>query len=270
VLAASALESTRILMNSRSRRFPEGVGASSGALGHYLMDHFTLESASGIIPSLKSSRRQPVGRPMGFIIPKYTNADPRYPDKRFLRGYYLAGDSRQQLYEHAFAMRGFGRELRQRIREEIPYMFTIYAQGEPLPRFENYVMIDPDVKDAWGVPVLRFHASYGENEFAMAKGMREKLGEIVDALKLENRSPLPERLSIFGKNIHEAGTARMGNDPKKSVVNRFNQVHDAPNVFVTDGACFVTQGCYEPTLTIMALSARAADYIASEYLRKQG
>ena len=148
-------------------------------------------------------------------------------------------------------------------------MFTIYAQGEPLPRYENYVTLDPEVKDAWGIPVLRFHASYGENEHAMAKGMREKLGEIVDALKLENRSPLPERLSIFGKNIHEAGTARMGNDPKKSVVNRFNQVHDAPNVFVTDGACFVTQGCYEPTLTIMALSARAADYIASEYLGKQ-
>jgi len=269
VLAASALESTRILMNSRSRRFPQGVGASSGVLGHYLMDHFTLESASGIIPSLQSARRQPVGRPMGFIIPKYTNADPRFPDKRFLRGYYLAGDSRQQLYEHAFAMRGFGRELRRKIREEIPYMFTIYAQGEPLPRYDNYVKLDPEARDAWGIPVLRFHASYGENELAMAKAMREKLGEIVDALKLENRSPLPDRLSIFGKNIHEAGTARMGNDPKKSVVNRFNQVHDAPNVFVTDGACFVTQGCYEPTLTIMALSARAADYIASEYLGKQ-
>lgn len=268
VLAASALESTRILMNSRSSRFPQGVGASSGVLGHYLMDHFTLESASGTIPSLMSSRRQPVGRPMGFIIPKYTNADPRFSDKRFLRGYYLAGDSRQQLYEHGYAARGFGKELRRRIREEIPYMFTIYAQGEPLPRYDNHVTLNPNVKDAWGVPVLHFHASYGENDLAMAKGMREKLGEIVDALKLENRSPIPERLSIFGKNIHEAGTARMGNDPKKSVVNRFNQVHDAPNVFVTDGACFVTQGCYEPTLTIMALSARAADYIASEYLKQ--
>lgn len=133
VLAASALESTRILMNSRPPCFPHGVGRSSGVLGHYLMDHFTLESASGVIPRLKPSQRQQVGRPMGFIIPKYTNADPRFPDKRFLRGYYLAGDSRQQLYEHAFAMRGFGRGLRQRIREEISYMFTIYAQGEPCP-----------------------------------------------------------------------------------------------------------------------------------------
>jgi choline dehydrogenase-like flavoprotein len=268
VLAASALESTRILLNSRSRRFPEGVGASSGALGHYLMDHFTMESASGIIPTLKSSHREAVGRPMGFIVPKYVNADPRFSDKRFLRGYYLAGDSRQELYNYAYGMRGFGNELRRKIREEIPYMFSLYAQGEPLPRYENYVTLDRDVKDAWGIPALRFHASYGENELAMAKAMRDKLGEIVDTLKLENRSPLPERLSIFGKNIHETGTARMGNDPKKSVLNRYNQVHDARNVFVTDGACFVTEGCYEPTLTIMALSARAGDYIASEYLRK--
>ena len=147
-------------------------------------------------------------------------------------------------------------------------MFTIYAQGEPLPRYDNYLALDPRVKDAWGVPTLRFRASYGENELVMAKAMGDKLGEIVDSLKLENPAPIPQRLSIFGKNIHEAGTARMGDDPKKSVVNRFNQVHDAPNVFVTDAACFVTQGCYEPTLTIMALSARAADYIASEYLRK--
>src|SRR5581483_8188385 len=197
VLAASALESTRILMNSRSPRFPEGVGASSGALGRYLMDHFTLESASGIIPSLHSSKRQPVGRPMGFIIPKYTNADPRYLDKRFVRGYYLAGDSRQQLYEHGYAMPGFGRDLRRKIREEIPYMFSIYAQGEMLPRYENHVTLDSRMKDAWGVPVLRFHAAYGENDLAMLKGMREKLGEIVDALKLENRSPLPDRPSII-------------------------------------------------------------------------
>ena len=139
----------------------------------------------------------------------------------------MAGDSRQQLYEHVFAMRGFGQDLRRRIREEIPYMFTIYAQGEPLPRYDNHVALDPDVKDAWGIPVLRTEANHGENELAMGKAMRDKLGEIVDALKLENRSPLPERLSIFGKSIHEAGTARMGNDPKRSVVNRFNQVHYA-------------------------------------------
>src|SRR5580700_7863401 len=112
VLAAGALESTRILLHSRSPRYPEGVGASSGTLGHYLMDHFTLEDGGGILPALKSSRREPIGRPAGYIIPKYVNADPRFRNKSFLRGYYLAGDSQQELYGHAFGLRGFGREFR--------------------------------------------------------------------------------------------------------------------------------------------------------------
>jgi choline dehydrogenase-like flavoprotein len=264
VLAAGALESTRILLNSRSPRYPEGVGASSGALGHYLMDHFTLEDGGGMIAALKSAQREPVGRPTGYIIPKYVNADPRFRNKDFLRGYYLAGDSQQELYGHAFGIQGFGREFRRKVSHEIPYHFGIYAQGECLPRYDNYVKLDPGRKDAWGIPVLHINASYGENENAMARAMHTRLNEILDAIKVGERQAPSEKLSVFGKNIHECGTARMGDDPKKSVVNRFNQVHDARNVFVTDGACFVTQGCYEPTLTIMAISARAADYIAAE------
>lgn len=267
VLAASALESTRILLNSRSPRFPEGVGGSSGVLGHYLMDHFTLEHGGGILPGLKSSRREPVGRPAGYIVPKYVNADPRFRNKDFLRGYYLAGDSQQELYGHAFGTGGFGREFRRKVSQEIPYRFGIYAQGECLPRHDNYVKLDAGKRDAWGIPVLHIHASYGENEHAMARAMHGQLSEILDALKVEELHVPSEKLSLFGKNIHECGTARMGNDPKKSVVNRFNQVHEVKNVFVTDGACFVTQGCYEPTLTIMAISARAADYIAAEHKR---
>jgi len=113
VVAASALESTRILLNSRSSRFPDGVGGESGALGHYLMDHFTLEDGGGIIPSLQSSRREPVGRPLGYIIPKYVNADPNFANKNFLRGYYLAGDSHQELYGHAKNIKGFGKGVSQ-------------------------------------------------------------------------------------------------------------------------------------------------------------
>jgi choline dehydrogenase-like flavoprotein len=143
------------------------------------------------------------------------------------------------------------------------------AQGECLPRYDNYVELDPEKKDAWGIPALRIHASYGENEHAMAKAMRQDIGSILDALKVKNPSPPNHDLSVFGKNIHECGTARMGNDPKKSVLNRYNQVHDAKNLFVTDGASFVTQGCYEPTLTIMAISARAADHIVDAYKKKQ-
>ena len=267
VLAASALESTRILLNSRSRRFPNGVGNSSGVLGHYLMDHTTLEDAGGLMPALASSTREPVGRPCGYIIPKYVNTSAAHPNKNFLRGYYFAGDGRQQLYEQAFSTPGFGREWRDKVRDHIPYSFSVYAQGECLPRYDNYVTLDPEMKDAWGIPALYIQASYGENELAMAKAMREHLGEIVDTLKLEERKPPRTALNIFGKNIHECGTARMGLDPKTSVLNTYNQVHDARNVFVTDGACFVTQGCWEPTLTIMAISARAADYIGEE-LRK--
>jgi choline dehydrogenase-like flavoprotein len=264
VLAASALESTRILLNSRSRRFPNGVGGSSGVLGHYLMDHFTVQGAGGELASLRSSQREPTGNPCGFLIPKYVNAvGPRNND--FLRGYRFDGDSRQQLYQHAASVPGFGKEWRNKVRQEIPYSFGMGAQGECLPRYDNYVALNPEKRDAWGIPILHINASYGENEHAMAKAMRQEIGEAFDALKVKNARPPRENLSAFGKNIHECGTARMGDDPKKSVLNRYNQVHDVKNVFVTDGAAFVTQGCYEPTLTIMAVSARAADYIAEEH-----
>jgi len=264
VLAASALESTRILLNSRSSRFPSGLGNSSSQLGHYLMDHTTLEGAGGFMPQFKSSQRQPRGTPCGFLIAKYVNAGKKV-NTNFLRGYRFDGDGSQELYGHAFGQAGFGPDWRRRVRLEIPYYFGITAQGECLPRYDNYVTLDPEKKDAWGIPALHVVASYGENEHAMAKAMRHDVLEILDAMKLENPRPPGERLSVFGKNIHECGTARMGNDPKKSVVNAFCQLHDAKNVFVTDGAVFVTQGCYEPTLTIMAISARAGDYIADEY-----
>jgi choline dehydrogenase-like flavoprotein len=264
ILAASALESTRILLNSRSSRFSRGLGNSSDQLGHYLMDHFTLEGAGGFLPQFKSSRREPRGNPCGFLIPKYVNASNQV-NKNFVRGYRFDGDGSQELYGHAFVLAGFGSDWRQKVRGEIPYYFGITAQGECLPRYENCVTLDPEKKDAWGIPALHISASYGENEHAMAKAMREHVMEIVDAMKVENPQPPGDALSVFGKNVHECGTARMGSDPRKSVVNGFGQLHDAKNVFVTDGSVFVTQGCYEPTLTIMAISARSAEYIAREY-----
>jgi choline dehydrogenase-like flavoprotein len=264
VLAASTLESTRILLNSRSRRFPNGVGNSSGVLGRYLMDHFTIEGAGGYLPFLQSSKREPTGNPAGFLIAKYVNVGSN-KNNHFLRGYRFDGDASQELYEQAFSIPGFGSHFRRRVREDIPYYFGMESQGECLPRYDNYVELEPERKDAWGIPVLRIHASYGENEHAMAKAMRHDIEEILDAMKVKDPQPPSATLSVFGKNIHECGTARMGNDPKTNVLNRFNQAHDVKNLFVTDGACFVTQGCYEPTLTIMAISARAADYIADEY-----
>jgi len=260
VLAAATLESTRLLLNSRSPRFPNGIGNSNGVLGHYLMDHFTVEGAGGELTSLKSAKREATGNPCGFLIPKYANTS-GHKNGDFLRGYRFDGAASQQLYEQAFSLPGFGHQWREKVRREIPYSLSLEAQGECLPRFDNFVELDPEKKDAWGIPALRIHASYGENERAMAKAMRRDIGNMLDAVGVQKADPPSDELSVFGKNIHECGTARMGTDPKKSVLNAFNQVHDVKNVFVTDGAAFVTQGCYEPTLTIMAISVRASDYI---------
>lgn len=268
VLAAGALESTRILLNSQSRLYPQGVGNSEGALGRYLMDHFTIEGAGGFITSLRSSTREKVGRPCGFLIPKYVNAEgTRDRNSSFLRGYRFDGDGSQELYGHAFLLSELGDKWRERVRNEIPYYFAIEAQGECLPRPDNYVSLDPTIKDAWGIPVLHINARYGENEKTMAAAMRNDIATILEEMKLADATLPKAELSIFGKNIHECGTARMGDDPKKSVVDRNCKIHDARNVFVTDGAVFVTQGCYEPTLTIMAISARAGEHIAESFRR---
>jgi len=270
VVAAGALESTRILLNSKSPAHPQGIGNSNGVLGHYLMDHFTVEGANGLMPDLQSSKREPVGRPCGFLIPKYVNtatSSAKERTSKFLRGYRFDGDGSQELYGHAFLLPEFGDAWRKRVREEIPYSFGIEAQGECLPRYENSVQLDPQKKDAWGIPVLHIQASYGENEQAMAVAMRHDIEAIVEAMNLTEVTPAKNEISVFGKNIHECGTARMGADPKKSVVDANCKIHDAPNIFVTDGAVFTTQGCYEPTLTIMAISARAGEHIARAFRR---
>jgi choline dehydrogenase-like flavoprotein len=268
VVAAGALESTRILLNSKSSSHPQGVGNSTGVLGHYLMDHFTIEGAGGYMPSLRSSTREPVGRPCGFLIPKYVNAgSQRDRNAKFMRGYRFDGDGSQELYGHAFLMKEFGDQWRERVRKEIPYYFAIEAQGECLPRADNFVTLDPQKKDAWGIPALHINASYGENDKTMAAAMREHISAILDEMKLADVTPPKTELSMFGKNIHECGTARMGTDPRRSVVDGNCKAHDTRNVFVTDGAVFVTQGCYEPTLTIMAISARAGEHIAQAFRR---
>jgi len=268
VVAAAALESTRILLNSKSPSYPRGLGNSNGVLGKYLMDHFTIEGAGGYMPGLKSSEREPTGRPCGFLIPKYVNAEgTRERNSKFVRGYRFDGDGSQELYGHAFLMKEFGDSWRERVRKEIPYYFAIEAQGECVPRADNYVSLDPEKKDAWGIPALHINASYGENDKSMAAAMVADLSAILDEMKLSDVTPPKPELSIFGKNIHECGTARMGDKPDRSVVDRNCRLHDAKNVFVTDGSVFVTQGCYEPTLTIMGISARAGEHIAESFRR---
>jgi choline dehydrogenase-like flavoprotein len=218
------------------------------------------------MPGLRSSTRESVGRPCGFIIPNYTNLGASR-NRDFVRGYRFDGDGSQELYGHAFLLQEFGDAWRQKVREDIPYYFALEAQGECLPRKENYVTLDPQRKDNWGIPALHIVASYGENEKAMARAMRQDIGAILNELKLEGATPPADEISVFGKNIHECGTARMGDHPKTSVVDRNCRVHHVPNLFVSDGAVFPTQSCYEPTLTIMAISARVGEHIAESFRR---
>jgi choline dehydrogenase-like flavoprotein len=268
VLCASTLESTRILLNSKSRQYPNGLGNSSGVLGHYLMDHMYSISAGGVVPTLKGMEYDySDGRANGIYVPRFRNIADKHPN--FIRGYGMQGGCQQgYAFGHAMRTPGFGAEFKKLVREnpsEIP--FWLGAWCEMLPRKENRVTIDPEKVDAWGIPALRIECAHGDNERAMAKDALEAIKEMVDAagfITLETSStPAPP-----GFCIHEVGTARMGADPKTSILNKWNQCWDVKNVFVTDGACFVSQGCQNPTLTMMAITARACDYIADEFKRQ--
>jgi len=265
VLCASTLESTRILLNSRSRQYPDGLGNSSGALGHYLMDHMYSISAGGVVPVLKGMEYDfSDGRANGIYVPRFRNIRDKHPN--FIRGYGMQGNCSQGYsFAHAKQASGFGSEFKKLVREnprEIP--FWLGAWCEMLPRKENRVTIDPEKVDAWGIPALRIECAHGDNERAMAKDALETIKEMVDSAGFRtlytSSTPAPP-----GFCIHEVGTARMGADPKTSVLNKWNQSWDVKNVFVTDGACFVSQGCQNPTLTMMAITARACDYIANEF-----
>jgi choline dehydrogenase-like flavoprotein len=274
VLCASTLESTRILLNSKSRQHPDGLGNSSGMLGAYLMDHMFSISASGVVPELRGMKYDfSDGRANGIYVPRFRNINDKHPD--FIRGYGMQGSARMGYRfasrdSSAFARNhpGFGAEFKKFVREfpnEIS--FGLGAWCEMLPRKENRVTIDRNKVDAWGIPVLHIECTHGENERAMAKDALATILEMVDAAGFRtlrtSENPAPP-----GFCIHEVGTARMGDDPKTSVLNKWNQSWDVKNVFVTDGACFVSQGCQNPTLTMMAITARACEYIADEFKRQ--
>lgn len=264
VLGASTLESTRILLNTVSPRFPDGLGNSSGALGHYLMDHIYGVGVSGYFPQLRSVPVTPDdGRPNGIYIPRAQNLTQKHP--KFIRGYgFQGGSGRGRFPHHAMILPGFGAGFKKSVREDHPVSVVLGGFGESLPRYENFVEIDKNVEDAWGVPVLRVHSRYGDNERAMGADILESAKEIVTEAGGEI-TQTDSALGAPGLGIHECGTTRMGDDPKTSVLNAFNQSHDVKNLFVMDGGSFVSQGCVNPTLTIMALTVRACDYLAEEY-----
>ena len=269
IVAASTLESTRLLLNSKSRQHPRGLGNSSGVLGHYLVDHFGGIGASGVFHTLAG--RDPVnedGKAAGLFVPRFRNLDKETRHPKFIRGYGFECSAGAGMFPGAARRQpGFGSEFKNEVRRWYTAPVYMTTRANMLSRFENFAEIDPDgVVDAWGIPVLKIHIQHSDNEREMAKDAAESSEEILRAAGAEVLST-GGQMTAPGRIIHELGTARMGNDPKKSVLNKWNQVHDAKNVFVTDGAAFVGAANQNPTLTILALTMRACAYLADEMKR---
>ena len=262
MLCAGTLESTRILLNSTSSLYPNGIANSSGVVGHYLMDHVGGGGANGSLPMLNPRKLEQDGRANGIYIPRFRNINSKHG--KFIRGYGFQGGAGQPLWDHAKFVPGFGSALKKVVREFHPWGIGLGGFGECLARFDNHVRINKDVVDAWGIPVLHIEATFGDNEREMVKDMGETAAEMLHAAGVQNVRTSYGPTSTPGILIHEVGTARMGDDPKKSVLNKFNQAHDVKNLFVTDGACYVSSANQNPTLTMMAITARACDYVASE------
>jgi choline dehydrogenase-like flavoprotein len=266
IVAASTLESTRLLLNSRSRQHPNGLGNSSGMLGHYLVDHFGGTGASGVFRKLAG--RDPVnedGKSTGIFIPRFRNVDAKTKHAKFLRGYGFECGSATGMFPGVVGrVRGFGIQFKREVRNLYTAQVSMTTRAAMLSRFENYVEIDPNgVVDAWGIPALKIHIQHSDNEREMAKDATECAEEILEAAGADDIS-VSRTMTLPGRIIHELGTARMGNDPKTSVLNKFNQMHDVKNVFVTDGAAFVGSANQNPTLTILALTRRACEYLVEE------
>jgi choline dehydrogenase-like flavoprotein len=266
ILAASTLESARLMLLSKSSLYPNGIGNSSGHVGHNFCEHVMGPSVAGLMKDLVGKPRTlDDGRPGGFYVPRFRNLSDRRSD--FLRGYGFEGGSGTGMTPGtAYTTPGFGEEYKKHVRDYAGATIEMGAFGEVLPRFENYVEIDSSVKDAWGIPALRFNYRFGENERKMAADMVTSAREMFEAAKFEIVSTSEDMLPE-GWSIHELGTARMGTNPKTSVVNQFQQSHDVSNLMVVDGATHVSASCQNPTWTIMALCWRSCDQLA-ERLKK--
>ena len=266
VLAASTLETARLLLLSKSRLYPNGLANSSGHVGHNFCEHVMGPGVTGFVKDLVGKAHTlEDGRPSGFYLARFRNLKERNP--KFIRGYGFEGDGGMKMFpETAYSTTGFGVEYKKKVRDYAGAMIGMGGFGEVLARYENYVDLDPELKDRWGIPTLRFHYKFGDNERAMCADMADSAKEMFEAAGIEIVHVSREIL-CEGWSIHELGTSRMGNDPKKSVVNQYQQAHDVKNLFVVDGSSHVSAANQNPTWTIMALCWRSCDYLADQ-LRK--
>ena len=255
-LCASALESARILLNSTTAEFPNGLANSSGELGHNLMDHVKGGGATAIIPG--NENHVVIGRrPNGIYVPRFRNV--KTNQKEVLRGYGFEGGGHREGWQRGILQTGFGTDFKRSLSQPGPWRFSFQGYGECLPSHGNYVELDKEKVDAWGIPVLKIHCAWGDNERAIRTDMAATAAEMLASAGARRIQPFIDD-DPPGFSIHEMGTARMGRDPKSSVLNSFNQAHDVKNLFVTDGAAMVSSSCVNPSLTYMALTARACDY----------
>ena len=259
-VCASALGSTQIMLNSRSKTFQNGIANNSGVLGHYLMDHVFHAGARGKL-KIDDDRYYSGRRPNGVYIPRFQNLDQEHPD--FIRGYGYEGWSSRQGWGRLTESDAYGTDLKEKLKSPGQWEFEIMGFGEMLPRFENNVRLDQKHKDQWDMPLLHVSCAHSDNELAMQQSMKQ---EAMDMLKTSGFHDIKgyARTRPPGLCIHEMGTARMGRDPRTSVLNAYNQAHDVENLFVTDGAAMTSTACQNPSLTYMALTARAVDYAVTQ------
>jgi len=264
IVAASTLESARLLLLSKSSAHPNGIGNSSGHVGHNFCEHVMGPGVTGLVRErVGKPRTNDDGRPGGFYVPRFRNLADKHPS--FIRGYGFEGSSGTRMFPgNALETPGFGAAYKKTVRDYAGAFISMGGFGEVLARYENQIDLDPARTDKWGIPVVRFNFKFGDNEKKMCADMADAAQEMFEQAGFEivfvDRKVLTE-----GWSIHELGTARMGTDPKTSVLNQFQQSHDVRNLFVVDGSSHVSASCQNPTWTIMALAWRSCDYLVSEF-----
>lgn len=256
-LNAATVATAFILLNSTSNRFPNGLGNGSDQLGRNLMDHHKGVSVSASVEGFEDSYYYG-RRPTGIYIPRFQNVGKQ--DSDFLRGYHYGGGAHRGRQQHDAAI---GNDLKDALSEPGEWGISIYAFGETLPYADNRITLNHDKKDNWGRPTLTIDCAFKENEKAMYKAIGNTGKEMLEAAGYKDVQ-VHGSLSFPGNANHEMGIARMGKDPKTSVLNAFNQMHEVPNVFITDGSCMASASCVNPSLTYMAFTARACDYAVKE------
>jgi choline dehydrogenase-like flavoprotein len=258
-LCASTIPTAQILLASKSEFYPNGLANSSGAVGRYLMDHVVGIGAAGVHPGFQD-RYYYGRRPTGFYLPRYVNVTEKGPVD-FARGFAFQGYSGRSTWTRADREVGIGIELKERMRTPGRWEMQLIGFGEMLPRADNRVTLHETRKDQWGIPLAHIDVTHGDNERRLAERANRDAAAMLTAAGFENVTSLGE-VKPPGHSVHEMGTCRMGRDPATSVLNRHNQTHDVANLFITDGSCMTSTGSVNPSLTYMALSARAANYVA--------